>query len=436
MKVGRSTLAERAANETVYYNPYPGYDQPYAFSIARLAPAGGWIATAASMARLLAGTDGLGRQRDILSPKSVRDMLTPSPASLIASPAFGYGLGCFVGTSLKASTHDGSLAGGSATWWRFDSGYTYVVAVNTRRAEGSYYGDLELFLYTALMGGNPQVGTQLMKGDQFDLFVNAASAPQSTTLCSLSATLSASSATICQGQSTTLTVSTTGGQCTPAYRWQRDGVALAGASPVVSLSAGGVYSVTVAEGNGCPGTSASVVITQKPTPDAQIAGVSVSAGGILSLSASPDGATVSHQWSLNGTALLGATSATYAVRQSGTYQVTISNDGCVGVSLPLSVNVPNSGGRMAAEPAPEKSLLTVSPNPSAGQITIRLHLPEPAPATLTLTNLAGQQLRYWPLPTPQIWHEYAADLRGLPTGTYLIVAEATGQRVVSKLLIE
>ena len=91
---------------------------------------------------------------------------------------------------------------------------------------------------------------------------------------------------------------------------------------------------------------------------------------------------------------------------------------------------------MAAEPAPEKSLLTVSPNPSAGQITIRLHLPEPAPATLTLTNLAGQQLRYWPLPTPQIWHEYAADLRGLPTGTYLIVAEATGQRVVSKLLIE
>ena len=194
--------------------------------------------------------------------------------------------------------------------------------------------------------------------------------------------------------------------------------------------------MTVVEGNGCPGTSASVVITQKPMPDAQIAGVSVSAGGILSLSASPDGATVSHQWSLNGTALLGATSATYAVRQSGTYQVTISNDGCVGVSLPLSVNVPNSGGRMAAEPAPGKSLLTVSPNPSAGQITIRLHLPEPAPATLTLTNLAGQQLRYWPLPTPQIWHEYAADLRGLPTGTYLIVAEATGQRVVSKLLIE
>ena len=91
---------------------------------------------------------------------------------------------------------------------------------------------------------------------------------------------------------------------------------------------------------------------------------------------------------------------------------------------------------MAAEPASEKASLTVSPNPTAGQITIRLYLPEPAPATLTLTDLAGRQLRQWPLPAPRTRHEHTTDLRGLPAGTYLIVAEAAGQRVVSKLLIE
>ena len=245
----------------------------------------------------------------------------------------------------------------------------------------------------------------------------------------------AGSASFCEGQTISLAASSTAGVGTFSSTWQRDQVAIGAGSPFLTTLAG-TYVATLTDVNGCVGTSAGFAVTQKTTPVAQIVGVSVLAGGLASLSATPAEGVLSYQWSLNGTALSGATSATYTVRQSGTYRVTVNGDGCTSVSPGLMVGVLATGGRQGTESASITALLTVAPNPSAGQITIRLQLTEPAPATLSLTDLLGRQLRQWPLPTRQTHHEQAADLRGLPTGTYLIVAEATGQRVVSKLLIE
>lgn len=170
MRIGGSTLAERFPNEVVYYNPYPGYDQPYDFPVPRFDAHGGWITTPVNMARLLAFTDGVPGKKDILSASSIQDMKTPSAASLVGGATYGYGLGNYVSTVSKAITHDGSMAGTSTTWWQYPNGYTYVVFTNTRRNEPNYVPDLELFLYNALFSGTPLAFTQLMKGDQFDTY--------------------------------------------------------------------------------------------------------------------------------------------------------------------------------------------------------------------------------------------------------------------------
>ncbi|MBC7571300.1 MAG: serine hydrolase [Spirosoma sp.] len=170
MKIGSSTLAERFPNEVVYYNPYPGYDQPYDFPVPRFDAHGGWITTPINMARLLAFTDGVPGKKDILSASSIQDMITPSATSLAGGAAYGYGLGEYVSTATKATTHDGSMAGTSTTWWQYPNGYTYVVFTNTRRNETSYVPELEGFLYTALFSGTPLAYTLLMKGDQFDTY--------------------------------------------------------------------------------------------------------------------------------------------------------------------------------------------------------------------------------------------------------------------------
>ena len=309
MRIGGSTLQDRFPNEVVYYNPYPGYDQPYDFPMPRFDAHGGWVTTAPNLAWLMVHVDGGPQQKDILTGKAQQQLITPLPTTVPQGGYVGFAAGWSASVN-GAFWKDGGMAGTSSYWLKIGA-YSFAILINTRDNAATFYSDIDQLCYQ--MTSNLTLNT-FMKGDQFDLFFNASAAPLSATLCSLSATLSASSTTVCQGQSTTLTVANTGGQCTPTYRWQRDGVAIGSATSVMPVSTGGTYSVTVAEGNGCPGTSASVVITQKLMPDAQIAGVSVSAGGLLSLSATPGGGTLSQQWSLNGTAVSGATSATYVSR--------------------------------------------------------------------------------------------------------------------------
>lgn len=433
MRIGGSTLADGAPNEVVYYNPYAGYDQPYDFPHARLDAHGGWTTTAVNLARLMVAVDGGSGKKDILSAGLQKQMITAQSYGPPTSLTLGWqGLGWQAQNG--AFWHAGGMAGTASYWLKIGS-YTFAILINTRSGEASYYADIDKLCYQ--MSENLTAST-FMRGDQFDLFFNAPTASTLTAACSLTATLTASSITFCQGQSATLTAAAGGGQCAPTFAWQRDGLALGGlSSPVVSVTVGGVYSVIAAENNGCPGTSLSLIISQKPMPDALIVGVSVSVSGVVSLSAAPEGTGLLHQWSLNGTALSGATSATVAVQQSGAYHVTITNNGCAGVSLPLTMSVPKTpGGRAAAEPEREKAFLTVSPNPSAGQITIRLHLPKPASALLSVTDLSGRRLLEWSLSAPQTDHQQLADLHGLPTGTYLIVAEANGQRYVQRVVRE
>lgn len=841
MRIAGGALTDRVANEVVYYNPYPGYDQPYDFAIPRLDSPGGWATTAINMARLLASTDGVPGRKDILSGPRVQEMLTPSKASLDqlgGATGFGYGLGSYVLSTNKTSTHDGGLSGTSATWWRYPSGYTYVVLVNTRRNEASYYPDLEGFLNTALFSGTPYAGSLLMKGDQFDTyfaptvssqatyctptqrdiyscasgdgtigidavkiwspgkvdvlldskgvcsqngnaysdltsrpatkltrggtfpfqvdamriqtgtskgsiyinpvsiwvdldqnnvftnderlyyttssqsypnptlisqFVIPATAKTGTTRlrirlgsaftgmpetpceqidgetedhaveilnnCPLVVSLVASPSAVCQGNSTTLTASATGLQGTPTYAWQVSGAPIASTSPTLSASVAGTYSVTVSDASGCSvvgnssliinpmplpailgklsfctgqatslsatttvgaapfsyqwqlgtgkigigatlpvsttgaylltitdrngcvgsttaitvaedpmptvtitgnpyfctgqttsltgvvaggtgpytqqwrrnaelistvssltvntigaysamvidskgcqsstaisvtearspvpaitgntticagqstplsatstlgtgpfavvwqrdqtgsgtgnplvatlagnyvavltdakgcvGTSASFSLTQKPAPDAQITpsadGLNLLPGGSVVLTANT-GPGLTYQWKQDANTLTGATSASYAAQQAGTYTVSVSRDGCFANSAGVVVLLIT-----ATEPTPTDGSLSVTPNPTSGQISIRLRLANPATATFIVRDVAGRIVRQWPVLRMANYHELATDLSALPAGVYLITAETGSQRYVQRVVHE
>lgn len=167
-RIGGTTQAERFPNEVVYYHPYPGYDQPYDFSIPRFDAHGGWVSTAVDLTRLLVHTDGYSAKKDILSSKSIGEMLTPTPVSLTQLGGnIGYGLGCYVNPANTISTHRGGMAGMAAVWWRLNGGskYTWVLLMNTQPSNGAFLNELDALMNAYL--GNP-AGS--MKGDQFEVF--------------------------------------------------------------------------------------------------------------------------------------------------------------------------------------------------------------------------------------------------------------------------
>ncbi len=429
MRIGGSTLQDRFPNEVVYYHPYPGYDQPYDFPVPRLDAHGGWVTTAPNLAWLMVHVDGGTQQKDILTPKSQKDMTKPIPVSVPTGGYAGFGAGWSASVN-DAFWKDGGMAGTASYWLKIGS-YSFAILINTRDASNQYYTDIDKLCYQ--MSDNLTLNT-FMKGDQFGLFFKA---PESTTTCSLTANLTATPAVLCQGNSVTLTASAVGSQSALSCNWQRNGVALGTTTGSLSVMLAGTYQVIITDARGCVGTATAFTLVQKPTPNAQIIGLSVLSNNTASLSAAV-GPGWTHQWTLNGTALTGATAATYTVLQSGSYNVVVSNDGCTGSSAGFIVNLePATGsGREAVDATESGVSLTVSPNPSSGQIMIRLRLAEPALATLRLTDLAGRPHWQWTAENSQTTHNQQADIRELPAGVYLVVAEAGGQRVVRKVIKE
>lgn len=167
-RIGGTTKAERFPNEVVYYHPYAGYDQPYDFPVPRLDAHGGWVSTATDLVRLLVHMDGYSAKKDILSAKSVTEMLTPSPVSVTElGGTLGYGLGCYVNPANTISTHRGGMAGMAAVWWRLNSvnKYTWVLLMNNQPNNGAFLGELDALMNNYL--NNPGIP---MKGDQFEVF--------------------------------------------------------------------------------------------------------------------------------------------------------------------------------------------------------------------------------------------------------------------------
>jgi len=153
-----------------------------------------------------------------------------------------------------------------------------------------------------------------------------------------------SAVTVAAGASATFSVVATG-TGPLSYQWSKNGAALSGATSAsltltnVQLANAGIYSVTVSNTAGAVTSSgAQLTVTSPPPPPpvaptitTQPSAVTVAVGASATFSVAATGTgPLSYQWSKNGAALSGATSASLTLTNvqlanAGIYSVTVSN---------------------------------------------------------------------------------------------------------------
>src|SRR5699024_266726 len=133
----------RAKNEVRYY----GQDgrEPFSYGsgvLSRLNSAGGWIASAIDLMRIMVRSDGFNTVPDMLDPSTIEMMTTPSDSS-------NYAFGLYV-NSLDNWWHSGSLTG-TETWIvRAHQGFNWVILMNTKSYDGNFISDLDGLIWPAV----------------------------------------------------------------------------------------------------------------------------------------------------------------------------------------------------------------------------------------------------------------------------------------------
>jgi hypothetical protein len=166
------------------------------------------------------------------------------------------------------------------------------------------------------------------------------------------------SATILSGASQTLTVEALGPGL--SYQWYRDGSAVSGATiPAYAAADAGSYTVVVTNAAGTVTSSAATITVSTslaaPSIATQPASLTVNSGTSATFKVAATGTSIAYQWNRNGTAIAGATSASYTIpvatsTNAGAYTVTVTNTAgsVTSSSATLAVNVLAAGINTAA----------------------------------------------------------------------------------------
>ncbi len=138
MEIAGNTPAERQPREVRYYAT--GRDDAYGANVRRMDSHGGWIASAASLARFAAAADGRWMPR-LLKPETIATMTTST--SLHPSYARGWSV-----NPRGNAWHAGSLPGTATIMARTASGLTWAALCNTRARETTLARDLDRLMWT------------------------------------------------------------------------------------------------------------------------------------------------------------------------------------------------------------------------------------------------------------------------------------------------
>jgi hypothetical protein len=213
----------------------------------------------------------------------------------------------------------------------------------------------------------------------------------------------ASSISICSGSSTTLNANAGAGF---SYQWLLNGNNIAGAtnSSFIANQAGG-YSVNITS-KGCTTTSNPTTVSINALPTSTITPSSATnfcAGGSVALNANT-GTGLSYQWRKDGVAIAGATGASYAATQSGSYTVVVTGtNSCSATSAPRVVTV---------NPLPPATI-------SAGGATTFC-----AGGSVTLNANTGTGLSY-------VWRRDGTTISGATASTYTATQSGSYSVVVT-----
>jgi hypothetical protein len=172
---------------------------------------------------------------------------------------------------------------------------------------------------------------------------------------------------ICQGNGLMLSTTATG-----SLQWLNNGAIIAGAtSASYRAAAAGQYAVKVTDTNTCSATSRFVNVSVYPGPPAPVI---TQNGSTLQSSAS-----TGNQWYLNGTAIPGATAATYTATTSGVYTVKVTLNGCQSTMsnavnfATTGINSPELDKRIVMAPNPVIDYLNINYTGSVGRFTITVY---------------------------------------------------------------
>ena len=210
------------------------------------------------------------------------------------------------------------------------------------------------------------------------------------------------------GQTATFSVTATG-TAPLSYQWQKNGVAIGGATssayttPATIISDNGAQFVVTVSNSVGTAISNAAVLTVTPAPVApsittQPSNRSVTAGQTASFSVTATGTSpLSYQWQKNGVAISGATASAYT-----TPATTVSDDGAQ-----FAVTVTNSVGTVTSNTA----ALTVNTLPSITTQPVSQVVTAGQTASFSVTAAGTAPLGYQ-------WRKNGANISGATASTY------------------
>jgi CubicO group peptidase (beta-lactamase class C family) len=116
MEIAGNVPRERLRNEVVYYGQG---ESPHSVNVRRMDANGGWLATSTDLALFASRLD------DVLNPKTIETMLTPSSVN----PTYAKGWSI----DRRGASHNGSLPGTTTYLLRDNTGMCCAALTNTRR---------------------------------------------------------------------------------------------------------------------------------------------------------------------------------------------------------------------------------------------------------------------------------------------------------------
>jgi len=326
------------------------------------------------------------------------------------------------------------------------------------RVNGINTGTGSTYSYTP---ANGDIVTSVLTSDAACTTIDTALSPSITMTITPTAIPSVSteestSGSICEGTSVTYSATPVNGGASPTYQWKVNGTnASTGTSYTYTPANGDLVTCVITSDAACasPDTAVStaiamtvtatvvpeVLITASPSTTVTTSGETIT----FTAAVVNGGSTPTYQWYINGTAITGATSATFAV-DSFTYADTVyctvtSNANCASPAtvtsnsknIIISLGVPQISGTA--------NNIILLPNPNNGTFTIKGNLGTGADeaANIVVTDMLGRIVYHTSTTTQQGAIDSQVILSGdLSNGVYLINIMSGNSQTVIHFVIE
>lgn len=229
----------------------------------------------------------------------------------------------------------------------------------------------------------------------------------------------------CQGQSIPLTLNIPPGG-NYSIQWNRNNVSIPGAiSNSYLATQNGTYQAILSQST-CQVPTTDLILTFHAIP----ATPTITQNGMDLISSAPSG----NQWRKNGIDIVGATSSTYSVSQSGIYTVVVNNSGCFSdPSLGRVVTVTDVAEELEED---AQFQINVFPNPNEGRFRIEMEGIKHLSITVIIVDAVGKEIWNETLSTSE-GLKVATDLHfpKLASGVYWLKVPLKDQVVMRKMVI-